>query len=118
VRNLPDVDPTDAMEHQDILAGFIRLHILHHAAEGDLYGQWMIEELAHHGYRVSAGTLYPMLHAMEKKGYLVSRKERDGRTFRRIYSATPLGVEALEIGRQKLRELFREVADDGPKAAI
>ena len=55
------------MEHQELLSGFIRLHVLHHAAEGDLYGQWMIEELARHGYRVSPGTLYPMLHAMEHK---------------------------------------------------
>lgn len=98
------------MDHHDILSGFIRLHILHHAAEGELYGQWMIEELAHHGYRLSAGTLYPMLHAMEKKGYLVSRKERQGRTFRRVYSATDIGIEALQVGREKLRELFREVA--------
>jgi|SRR3990167_2998360 len=97
------------MDHQDILSGFIRLHVLHHAAEGDLYGQWMIEELAHHGYKVSAGTLYPMLHSLEKKGYLTSRKERYGRTFRRVYNATPLGCEALELGREKLRELFREV---------
>lgn len=97
------------MDHQDILSGFIRLHVLHHAAEGDLYGQWMIEELAHHGYKVSAGTLYPMLHSLEKKGYLTSRKERYDRTFRRVYNATPLGCEALELGREKLRELFREV---------
>ena len=46
------------------------MHILHHAADGDLYGAWMIEELAHHGYKLSPGTLYPMLHAMEKRGYL------------------------------------------------
>lgn len=101
------------MDHQDILSGFIRLHVLHHAAEGDLYGQWMIEELAHHGYKVSAGTLYPMLHSLEKKGYLVSRKERCGRTFRRVYNATPLGHEALELGRERLRELFREVIAGG-----
>ncbi|MBU7588460.1 MAG: helix-turn-helix transcriptional regulator [Sphingopyxis terrae] len=104
------------MEHQEILAGFIRLHVLHHAAEGDLYGQWMIEELAHHGYKLSAGTLYPMLHSLEKKGYLTSRKDRCGRTFRRVYNATPLGREALELGREKLRELFREViAGETPK---
>lgn len=97
------------MEHQEILAGFIRLHVLHHAAEHEIYGQWMIDELANHGYRLSPGTLYPMLHAMERKGYLASRKERMGRTFRRFYSATPLGREALELGRNKMRELFREV---------
>lgn len=97
------------MEHQDLLSGFIRLHVLHHAAEGDLYGHWMIEELARHGYKVSAGTLYPMLHALERKGYLSSRSERVGRSHRRVYNATPYGVAALGVAREKARELFREV---------
>ncbi|NLS17707.1 PadR family transcriptional regulator [Rhizobium sp. P40RR-XXII] len=99
------------MEHQDLLSGFIRLHVLFHAAKADLHGLWMIEELAHHGYKVSAGTLYPMLHSMEKKGYLISRTERVGRTRRRVYNATPYGKEALEIAREKAKELFREVVD-------
>ena len=98
------------MDHQELLSGFIRLHVLHHAAEGDLYGNWMIEELAHHGYKLSPGTLYPMLHGLERKGYLASRVERAGRSQRRVYRATPYGVEGLEIARAKLRELFREVA--------
>lgn len=97
------------MEHQDLLSGLIRLHVLHHAAEGELYGQWMIDELAHHGYKLSAGTLYPMLKAMEKKGYLVSENRRDGRTARKFYRATPLGREALQIARLKVRELFGEI---------
>lgn len=103
------------MEHQELLSGFIRLHVLHHAAEGDLYGQWMIDELANHGYRVSPGTLYPMLHAMERKGYLESRTERAGRSLRRIYRATPYGIEALALAQDKIRELFHEVihTDDG-----
>lgn len=97
------------MEHQELLAGFIRLHVLHHAAEGELYGQWMIEELARHGYRLSPGTLYPLLDGMEKRGYLVSRRERAGRSVRRLYIATPFGREALAVARARLRELFREV---------
>jgi PadR family transcriptional regulator, regulatory protein PadR len=52
------------MDHRDLLSGFIRLHILHRAAEGDLYGQWMIEELARHGYRLRPGTLYPLLYGL------------------------------------------------------
>lgn len=100
-----------SMEHHEILSGFIRLHILHHAAQEDIYGQWMIEELAHHGYRMSPGTLYPMLHSLEKKGYLTSRDEQQGRTYRKFYRATDLGKDALQVGREKLRELFREVAD-------
>ena len=97
------------MEHQELLAGLVRLHILHHAAEGDIYGQWMIEELARHGYRMSPGTLYPLLHGMEKKGYLESRHERAGRSVRRLYQATPLGRKALALARDKVRELFGEI---------
>jgi DNA-binding PadR family transcriptional regulator len=97
------------MEHQELLAGLVRLHILHHAAEGDIYGQWMIEELARHGYRMSPGTLYPLLHGMEDNGYLESRHERAGRSVRRLYQATPLGREALTLARDKVRELFGEI---------
>lgn len=99
------------MEHQDLLSGLIRLHVLHHAVEGEVYGQWMIEELGRHGYRLSAGTLYPMLRAMEKKGYLVSEPRRAGRSIRRIYRATPLGRDALEIARGKVRELIGEMME-------
>ena len=97
------------MEHQDLFAGLIRLHVLHHAAEGDVYGQWMIEELARHGYRLSPGTIYPLLHGLEAKGYLESRKERAGARFRKLYRATPAGRVALELAKTKVQELFREI---------
>lgn len=69
----------------------------------------MIEELARYGYRVSAGTLYPMLHAKERKGYLGPRTERAGRSHRRLYRTTPYGVEALKMAHDKIRERFHEV---------
>ncbi len=97
------------MKHQELFKGLIRLHILHHASEGEFYGQWMIHELAHHGYSLSAGALYPMLHAMERRGYLKSRKERLGRTFRRVYRATALGREANKLAKSKVRELVGEL---------
>ena len=99
------------MKHQNLLKGLIRLHVLHHAAEGEFYGQWMIDELARHGYKLSPGTLYPMLHAMERSGYLKSRKERLGRTFRRIYRATALGREANKVAKVKVSELFGELIE-------
>lgn len=98
------------MEHQELLSGLVGLHVLHHAAEGDLYGNWMIEELARHGYRISPGTLYPMLHALERKSYLTSRVERAGRLQRRIYRATDYGVKVLALARDRIRELVRWVA--------
>jgi PadR family transcriptional regulator, regulatory protein PadR len=97
------------MKHQELLKGLIRLHILHHAAEEEFYGQWMIHELARHGYTLSPGTLYPMLHAMEHRGYLKSKKEQNGRTFRRLYRATALGREANRLAKIQVRELIGEL---------
>jgi DNA-binding PadR family transcriptional regulator len=96
------------MRFNDLLSGFIRLHILHHAAEGEIYGQWMIEELARHGYKLSPGTLYPMLHAMEQRGYLRSRKEREGRTARKLYRATALGKKGLALAKVRIKEFTGE----------
>jgi len=102
---------TDSMKFHDLLSGFVRIHILHHAAEGEVYGQWLIEELARHGYRISPGTLYPMLQAMEERGYLVSREDKDGRLGRRrkLYRTTAAGRRGLKAARERLRELTGEV---------
>ena len=97
------------MKHQELLKGLIRLHILHHASEGEFYGQWMIHELARHGYSLSAGTLYPLLHGMERAGYLKSRTKRMGRTFRRLYRATALGRDANRVAKIQVRELIGEL---------
>ena len=99
------------MEHKDLLSGLIRLHILHHAVEGELYGQWMIEELARHSYKLSPGTLYPMLHALERKGLLKSRMQGVGRRARRLYRATPQGRKALAAAKDRVRELFGELIE-------
>ena len=96
------------MEHHDLLAGFVRLHVLHHAAEHEIYGQWMIDELARHGYRLSPGTLYPMLHTMELRGYLTSRVERVGRSTRKFYRATEFGLRGLMVAKLRVREFIGE----------
>ncbi len=98
-----------ASDDKDLYSGLIRLHILHHAAREPLFGFWMVEELARHGYKMSTGTLYPILHGLERKGYLRSQVERQGRTSRRIYQATPLGKRALKAALGKVRELFGEL---------
>ncbi|MGE3996637.1 MAG: PadR family transcriptional regulator [Variibacter sp.] len=87
------------------------MHILHHAAEGALYGHWMIEELERHGYRVSPGTLYPMLHALERRGYLKSTTRGAGRRARRLYRATRKGRAALSFAKGRVRELFGELIE-------
>jgi PadR family transcriptional regulator len=103
---------TDSADFHDLLAGFVRIHILHHAAEGEVYGQWLIEELARHGYRISPGTLYPMLQSMEERGYLISREDSEGRLGRRrkVYTVTPAGRRGLAVARRQLCELTGEVS--------
>ncbi|MBN2562604.1 MAG: helix-turn-helix transcriptional regulator [Phycisphaerae bacterium] len=94
---------------QDLYSGLIRLHILHHASEKPVYGLWIIEELGRHGYKLSAGTLYPLLHRLEKRGLLESTSERVGRRSRRLYEITPVGRTALKAAKQKVKELFGEL---------
>jgi hypothetical protein len=96
------------LQYQELLAGLVRLHILHHAAVGEIYGVWIIEELARHGYRLSPGTLYPMLHTKERKGYLRSRERSSGRSIRRLYRTTALGYRALKVANAKLRKFVGE----------
>ena len=97
------------MDDTTLYSGLIRLHILHHAAEKPLYGIWIAEELAHHEYKLSAGTLYPILHGLERKGYLRSHEERNGKIARRVYEMTPLGRKALRTARKRVQELFGEM---------
>lgn len=99
-------------DDKELYAGLIRLHILHHAAEAPIYGRWITEELRRHGYALSPGTLYPMLHNLERKGYLRSRQERDGKRMRRLYTITPKGKKAFSAAKEKVRELFGELFEE------
>jgi DNA-binding PadR family transcriptional regulator len=99
------------MEDKILYSGLIRLHVLHHACAEEIFGLDMIEELARHGYKMSPGTMYPILHGLEKRGYLRSSQVRSGRAMRRIYRATPAGRKAFKAAKQKVRELFGELIE-------
>jgi PadR family transcriptional regulator PadR len=102
-------DSNNTFEFRDLYSGLIRLHILHHAVEGPIFGLEMAEELGRHGYRISLGTLYPLLHGMEKRGYLRAAEKRSGQSIRKVYRATPLGRKALRVMKEKVSELFGEL---------
>jgi len=99
------------MEDKGLYSGLIRLHVLHHACDGEVFGLDMIEELARHGYKMSPGTMYPILHGLEKRGYLTSSQFRSGKIRRRVYRATPMGLKALRAAKRKVRELFGELIE-------
>ncbi|MCP4980695.1 MAG: helix-turn-helix transcriptional regulator [Gammaproteobacteria bacterium] len=96
-------------EDKSLYSGLMRLHILHEAEQQDVCGVWVMDHLRKHGYDISPGTLYPMLHGLEKKGYLKSTKERVGKTMRRIYAITPCGVSVLGGAKTKVWELFGDL---------
>jgi DNA-binding PadR family transcriptional regulator len=97
------------MRESELYGGLVRLHILHHANEEPIFGLGIIEELRRHGYRLSPGTLYPMLHAMEETGYLRAQTRIvEGRS-RRNYVITAKGRLALSAAKEKVRELFGEL---------
>ena len=90
-------------------ASFVELHVLYHAAEESVYGLWLIKELAEHGYNVSPGTLYPVLHSMEFSGLLKSRNTLFDGKIRKYYSITPKGKRYLQRAKRQIGELVREV---------
>jgi len=88
---------------REILRPLWKVHILHHAGETPIVGNWMLEELREHGYRVSPGTLYPLLGRMVRLGWL--SRSRDGR-----YRLTAAGRKTLTEVRTRLRELQGDVS--------
>jgi len=96
---------------QELVSGLIRIHILYHASKEPIFGLGMIEELQRHGYKLSAGTLYPMLHGLEKRGLLRSRRIRLGNRRRRVYRATSAGRKALDRAKEKVNILLGELLE-------
>lgn len=96
---------------REFFLGFVKIHILFHASQGPIYGLGMIRELARHGYNISPGTLYPILHSLAQGGFLRGHKAVVGGKVRKYYQITPHGLEALQEARPKIEELVREVME-------
>lgn len=94
---------------RSVFLAFVRVHVLHHAAEGPIFGLEMIEELRHHGYSMGPGTIYPILHNLQESGCLRLRQEVVNGKLRKYYVATAKGRRTLIGLRKKIRELVREV---------
>lgn len=105
----------DLLRH--FFGGFVRLHILYHADKKPICGVEMIEELARHGYTLSPGTLYPVLHHLHEHKYLTCREETVSGKRRKNYRITAAGRRLLREAKCKLRELFTEVVEDRDRMA-
>jgi DNA-binding PadR family transcriptional regulator len=96
---------------REFFVGFIKIHILYHAAEAPVYGLELIQELARHGYELSPGTLYPTLHRLHEQGYLVCESRVVSGRRRKYYTITGKGQAALAEARLKIAELVGEVLE-------
>ncbi|MBI4830129.1 MAG: helix-turn-helix transcriptional regulator [Candidatus Lindowbacteria bacterium] len=97
---------------KEFLRGSIRVHVLYHASKQPIYGVEMLKELRRHGYRLSPGTLYPLLHDMENQRLLVCKTEIVRGKIRKYYVATGKGRRALKQAQRKISELVKEVLEE------
>ena len=95
---------------REILLSFWKIHILHHAGQESIWGQWIADRLQRHGYAISPGTLYPLLRRMEQNGWLKSKASHEPSAPRRKeYRLTKDGGKVLKLLRTRIEELHREV---------
>ena len=87
----------------------MRIHILHHAKDEPFFGLWMKKELENHGYSISAGTLYPILHSLEEDGIIESFEKTVEGKVRKYYTITQKKKKILDEVKMKTIELFNEV---------
>ena len=94
---------------RELFLGFIRVHILFHADEAPVYGVALMAELGRHGYSIGPGTLYPILHTLERQGFLRREKHVVDGKVRQYYRTTKSGCRILTRAQAQLRELVEEV---------
>jgi len=115
----PTADHKSVEEHskifRDLLLGFVRIHVLYHASREPIFGVGITAELERHGYKLSPGTLYPLLHNLEAAEFLIREDQIVGGKIRKYYRITPLGKRALEEARSKVVDLVHEVTEDEAK---
>jgi len=105
-------------QQRELYFGLIRIHVLVHASREPIFGLAMMEELTHHGYRIGPGTLYPLLHGLERGGLLKSVEKTVGGRKRRLYRITAVGKKALAKAKGKVDELHDELNEEPPLRMI
>ena len=95
--------------YQSFWQGLVKLFVLHQAGQGPIYGVKLKKALKDRGYDISPGSLYPLLHTMEKANLLDSRLKVFKGRVRKYYGLTPQGESCLQELRQDFSGLAREI---------
>jgi DNA-binding PadR family transcriptional regulator len=96
---------------RNFFLGIVKIHILYHADQTPVYGKGLMSELSRHGYHIGPGTLYPILHGLEKENLLKSSRQTVDGKMRRYYQITRKGRSAMAEARAKVRELVNEILE-------
>ncbi len=92
------------MIDKSLITGSTTTLILKLLENQDMYGYQMIETLAKRSddtFHLKAGTLYPILHNLEKEGIVEAYEEKaDGTKLRKYYHLTTKGRKFL-VGKQQ-----------------
>ena len=95
-----------------LVSGSMSMLLLKLLSEEDKYGYEMIEALRQRSenvFELKAGTLYPLLHGLEEKQYLVSYEQEATGKVRKYYSITKEGRKALKAKEEEWKEYSRAV---------
>jgi PadR family transcriptional regulator, regulatory protein PadR len=99
---------------REMMTGLVSVRILHAASRRPVSGVELAEDLECVGHRISPGTLYPLLHHMQKSGWL----KCDGKTVkgkrRKYYRATKKGRGQLEDALAKLERFLAGIIEFEP----
>ena len=101
---------------RDMTKGLVRLRVLHAATAGAVSGVELSHDLAQAGHHLSPGTLYPLLHQMEKAGWLKSNGKTIKGKRRRYYRLTQKGQSQLDQALAAL-DRFLDGVHPSPAAA-
>ena len=99
---------------KSLISGSTTMLILRLLEGKDMYGYEMIETLqkkSQNVFQLKAGTLYPLLHTLEGKGYLTSYEDSTGQKVRKYYSITKSGKNFLSQKKEEWKEYSAAVAN-------
>lgn len=98
---------------KSLLSGSTPMLVLSLLKDGDKYGYEMVAELAKRSddtFRLKEGTLYPLLHTLEKNKWVSSYiRETPGGRERKYYRLTDQGRAQLEYKEQEWRVFSEKV---------
>ena len=96
------------MIDREFARGFVKLYALWRASQGETFGMQIIEEMRELGFRVSPGTLYPILHTLLEERDVTQTNRLVNGKIRKCYRVTTKGRKEAEEVIERLTWLVKK----------